>query len=440
MTFLLICHSRENGNLILKNMILLKNATYIDWKTLEFRNTNILVEKGLNREIQFIDNTQDSKADQIIDCKGKLVTKSFAVGHHHVYSALARGMGAPKKNPENFYEILKYIWWTLDKALDKDMIEASALTTAMACAKAGNTFVIDHHASPNYIIGSQDIIAKAFDKVGVSHLLCYEITDRDGLEKAEEGLQETENYLKSNQGLVGLHASFTVNDEIMKRAADLMNKYNSGFHIHVAEDLYDQRHCHDNYNKRVVERLNDFGVLNSSKTILGHCLHIDNNERKLIKDSNAFVVQNMESNLNNKVGYFNAKDLGENIMLGTDGMHSDMLQSAKAAFFVGQGFDTIGYDSAYERFRKVHDYISLNQFDGDRENNLVILDYDSPTEINQDNFLGHFIFGINSNHVNDVISDGKLIIKDRKILNVNESEILEFSREQSLRLWKKMQE
>ncbi len=421
-------------------MILLKNATYIDWKTLEFRNTNILVEKGLNREIQFIDNVENQQADQTIDCKGKLVTKSFAVGHHHVYSALARGMEAPKKNPENFYEILQYIWWTLDKALDKDMIEASALTTAIACAKAGSTFIIDHHASPNFIKGSQDIIAKAFDKVGVSHLLCYEITDRDGIEKAEEGLQETENYLKSNQGLVGLHASFTVNDEIMKRAANLMEKYNSGFHIHVAEDLYDQRHCHDTYNKRVVERLNDFGVLNSSKTILGHCLHINENERKLIKDSNAFVVQNMESNLNNKVGYFNAKDLGENIMFGTDGMHSDMLQSAKAAFFVGQGFDTIGYDSAYERFRKVHDYIALNQFDGDGENNLVILDYDSPTEINQNNFLGHFIFGINSNHVNDVISDGKLIVKDRKIQNVNESEILEFSKEQSVRLWKKMQE
>jgi cytosine/adenosine deaminase-related metal-dependent hydrolase len=428
-------------NLFIKQqiMILLKNATYIDWKTLEFKNTNILVEEGIHGKIQFIENIESVNETETIDCKGKLVTKSFAVGHHHVYSALSRGMGAPKKNPENFYEILQYVWWTLDKALDKDMIEASALATAMACAKAGSTFVIDHHASPNLILGSQDIIAKAFDKVGVSHLLCYEITDRDGLDKAEEGLQETENYLTSNQGLVGLHASFTVNDEIMKRAADLMNKYNSGFHIHVAEDLYDQRHCHDNYNKRVVERLNDFGVLKSSKTILGHCLHIDENEREIIKNSNAFVVQNMESNLNNKVGYFNAKDLGNNIMLGTDGMHSDMLQSAKAAFFVGQSFDTIDYPSSYERFRKVHDYISLNAFDGDSENNLVILDYNSPTEINQNNFLGHFIFGINSNHVYDVISNGEIIVKNRKIQKVNESEILEFSKEQSLRLWKKMQ-
>jgi len=420
--------------------LLLKNATYIDWKTLEFKITTLLVEEGIKGKIQFVDNISNINVGQTIDCTGKLVTKSFAVGHHHVYSALARGMGAPKKNPENFYEILQYIWWTLDKALDKDMIEASALTTAMACAKSGSTFVIDHHASPNFITGSLDIIAKAFDKVGVNHLLCYEITDRDGIEKAEEGLTETESYLKTNQGLVGLHASFTVNDEIMRRAVDLMEKFNSGIHIHVAEDLYDQRHCHDNYGKRVIQRLNDFGVLNSSKTILGHCLHIDDNERKIIKNLEAFVVQNMESNLNNKVGYFNARDLGSKIMLGTDGMHSDMLQSAKATFFVGQGFDNISFDTAYERFRKVHDYIALNNFEGDGENNLLVLDYDSPTVINQDNFLGHFIFGINSNHVNDVISNGKVIVRNRKIQQVNESEILEFSKEQSLRLWKKMQQ
>jgi len=159
------------------------------------------------------------------------------------------------------------------------------------------------------LIVSLNIISKAFDKVGLSHLLCYEITDRDGIDKAEQGLDETESYLKSNQGLVGLHASFTVNDEIMRRAVNTMSKYNSGIHIHVAEDLYDQRHCHDHYDKRVVERLHDFGVLDSSKTILGHCLHINDKERELIKKSKAFVVQNMESNLNNRVGYFNAKDL-----------------------------------------------------------------------------------------------------------------------------------
>jgi cytosine/adenosine deaminase-related metal-dependent hydrolase len=420
--------------------ILLKNATYIDWKTLEFSQKNILIEEG-KETIQFMgsDSLSYKKAGiEVVDCTGKLVTKSFAVGHHHVYSALSRGMGAPLKNPENFYEILKYVWWTLDKCLDNEMIESSALVTAIACAKAGSTFVIDHHASPMAVKGSLETIARAFKRVGVSHLLCYEISDRDGIEVTKQGLEETESYLQKNKGLVGLHASFTVNSDTLKNAVDLMNRFDTGIHIHAAEDLFDQDFCLRKYGKRVVERLNESGMLKSSKTILAHCLHLDENEKDIIRNSPSWVVQNTESNLNNNVGHFNSEYLGANIMEGTDGMHSDMLRSAKAAFFAGQGYDAITYQSAYQRFRNVHRYLGENKFEGDGENNLVVLDYNSPTEINQDNFYGHFIFGINSNDIIHVISKGKLIVKNRQVLTVNESEILEESKIRANKLWEKM--
>ena len=419
--------------------ILLKNATYINWETLEFTKTHILLEDGLDGKASFIDQLPESdETYNVLDCEGKFVTKSFAVGHHHVYSALSRGMPAPKKSPSDFTEVLKYIWWNLDKALDKEMIEASALATAIACAKAGATFVIDHHASPNFIKGSLDVIAKAFESVGLSHLLCYEITDRDGQEKAEKGLLETDNYLKENQGLVGLHASFTVGNDTLRKSVDLMEKHNSGIHIHVAEDAFDQNHCQENYNKRVVERMNEYGILNSSKTILGHCLFVDENERSLIKNSEAFIVQNTESNLNNNVGYFNAEGLGNRILLGTDGMHSDMIRSAQAAFFVGQGFDNINFGSAYDRFRNTHRYISTNNFKGDGDNNFVVLDYDTPTEMNETNFLGHFIYGLSSKNVQHVISNGKLIVQNRIIQTLNEKELLDFAKEQAKRLWSRL--
>ncbi len=422
--------------------IILQNANFINWQNLNFFKTNIKIDSNSSNKLIFKNDFDElivTENDTVIDCKGKLVTKSTAIGHHHVYSALAKGMPAPRKQPSNFLEVLQYIWWNIDKALDKDMIEASALATAIASAKAGNTFVIDHHASPNFINGSLDIIAEAFDKVGVSHLLCYEITDRDGMDKANNGLAETQSYLKNNQGLVGLHASFTVGDSTLKNSVELMQKTNSGIHIHVAEDMYDQQQCISKYNKRVVERLNDFGVLESSKTILAHCLHIDDNERKLIKNSPAFVVQNTESNLNNNVGYFNSKGIdNSNIMQGTDGMHSDMIRSSQAAFFVGQNKDNIDFASAYQRFRNVHNYLSSNNFTGDGDDNLVVLDYDAPTVINENNFLGHFIFGFTSNHVQHVISSGKLIVVDKNIQNVDEQDVLAYAKEQGNRLWKKL--
>jgi putative selenium metabolism protein SsnA len=418
--------------------LLLRNATYIDWKTLDFSKKNILVRPG-DDTVQLIPRDDDGIVypdTEVIDCNGRLVTKSFAVGHHHAYSALARGMGAPKKTPRNFHEILQYVWWTLDKKLDAELVEVSALVTAMECVRNGSTFVIDHHASPFAVNGSLEIIARAFEKVGISHLLCYETSDRDGKVIAGEGLGETEAWLKDHQGLVGLHASFTVGDDTLDRAVALMHKYNTGIHIHVAEDEYDQEHSLSEHGRRVVERLSEAGVLGSAKSILVHCLHLDERERELIKNSPAWVAENCESNLNNKVGYFDGAGLGENIILGTDGMHSDMLQSLKAAFFAGQGHDNISYDSAYRRFRNVHRYLNENGFKGDGDNNLVVLNYNSPTPVTKENFIGHLLFGISSRHITDVISGGRLILRKRKIITVDERDILKESRKQAERLWK----
>ncbi len=420
--------------------LLLRNATYIDWKTLDFSKKNIIVRPD-DDTVQLIPVDDDGIVypdTEVIDCSGKLVTKSFAVGHHHSYSALARGMGAPKNTPRNFLEILQYVWWTLDKKLDNELIEISALVTAMECARNGSTVVIDHHASPFAASGSLGIIAGAFEKVGVSHLLCYETSDRDGKVIAGEGLEETETWLKDHQGLVGLHASFTVSDDTLGRAVELMHKYNSGIHIHVAEDNHDQEQSLSEHGKRVVERLSEAGVLGSAKSILVHCLHLEDRERELIRNSPAWVAENCESNLNNNVGYFNGAGLGENIMLGTDGMHSDMLQSLKATFFAGQGHDTVSYDSVYRRFRNVHRYLNENGFKGDGDNNLVVLNYGSPTPVTKENFIGHLLFGISSRHITDVISGGRLMVRKRKIVTVDEKAILKESRKQAERLWHKI--
>ncbi len=431
-------------------MLLLKNGTFIDWQTLEFRQTDLLVEEGVNGVIKFIEPLTASSSSHVsgenpspeimkeIDCTGKFITKSFANGHHHAYSALARGMHAPKKSPANFAEILQYVWWPLDKALNYEIIRYSALVTAMACAKSGVTFVIDHHASPFAVAGSLEIIAKAFASVGISHLLCYEISDRDGADIARQGLDETAAYLLNYQGLVGLHASFTVGDDTLKRAVEIAASANSGIHMHVAEDLCDQELCLQAHGMRVAERLDKAGVLQFPKSILAHCLHLDDQERSLVGASPAWVVENMESNLNNSVGIFNSKGFGKNVMLGTDGMHSDLLRSAKAAFFAGHSSDAIDYPGAHQRFRNVHHYLAGNEFSGDGENNLVVLDYDTPTPFGEANFYGHFLFGLDSRHISHVISGGRLIVENGQILTVDEDEILSEARRQARILWARM--
>ncbi|GAP42634.1 cytosine/adenosine deaminase [Lentimicrobium saccharophilum] len=420
--------------------VLLTNGTYIDPVTLSFTRTHILAGEGAEEGISFLDEIPVVNNHPVLDCSGRYITQAFANGHHHAYSALARGMRAPRKTPADFNEILQYIWWTLDKSLDEDMIRSSALVTALACAKNGVTFVIDHHASPFAVEGSLEIIAEAFESVGLGHLLCYEISDRDGMEIARKGLRETETYLSRRQGLIGLHASFTVGNETLRQAVDLARQMNSGIHMHVAEDISDENHCLENYHTWVIDRLAQAGVLDFPKTILAHCLHLDEYERRQLSGSPVWVVQNMESNLNNSVGLFNSKGLGDRIMFGTDGMHSDMLRSAKAAFFSGKNHENIDYAETYRRFRNVGNYLKENGFTGYRENNLVVIDYDSPTPFNQENFYGHFLFGLESKHIQHVIAQGKLIVRNGQVITVNEGEILEEARRQADRLWKKMQQ
>jgi cytosine/adenosine deaminase-related metal-dependent hydrolase len=175
-----------------------------------------------------------------------------------------------------------------------------------------------------------------------------------------------------------------------------------------------------------------------SKSILGHCIHLSDRERKLLGDSGVWVVQNVESNQNNNVGLAGYSDFAPRMMLGTDGMHCDMLRSAQAAFLVGQATEGIGFDGIYDRFRNVHRYIK--QFDGrgDGDNNLVILNYDAPTELTADNFLGHFVYGLNARHVETVIAQGRVIAEWGMVTQVDEREALTFARDMGRKLWEKM--
>ncbi len=410
--------------------LVIKNGCYVDWETLEVKRTDIT-----------LDSADSGKSNQVIDAEGKLVMRSFACAHHHAYSLLARGMPAPKQTPSNFHEILKYVWWNLDRKIDSEMIRASARGTALMCAKNGVSFVIDHHSSPLAASGSLEIMAQAFNELGVGHLLCLELSDRDGVVALNKSFFETEEFLKKNPAavLIGLHASFTLSEETLEKTSALMKKYETGVHVHVAEDLIDQSECEKKYHMRVLERFQKHGLLDSSKTILAHGVHLSEREREVFNASKAYLAVCTESNQNNRVGVFSSRNLAlERIMLGTDGMHSDMLQSARSHYLQNHHTEGIDVRTAYKRLRNSHSYLAKNKIPGDSANNLVIYDYPSPTVIHSGNFLGHFFYGMTSADVDTVISNGQVIVKNKKHTLADEQQILAHCKEQGERLWKEL--
>jgi len=417
-------------------MIVLKNITLIDSSNFQLEKGHLFIDSSKDGAYHFIEDKEIPKNAEIIECKGQLAMKAFANGHHHAYSTLARGMPFNSTPPKNFVEILEKVWWKLDKNLNSEMNEISALITAISSAKNGVAAVIDHHASPFAIQGSLNNMNQAFNKCGIDSVLCYEISDRDGLNIRNQGLEETADYLKNHDGLVGLHAAFTLSNDSLKKAATLANKYNTGIHIHLAEAKSDQDYSIQKHGIRVVERLNNFGFFEMPKSIFAHGIHLSKREKEILSKSPAWLVQNPESNLNNQVGYFNGDSLGNNIMLGTDGMHSNMIRSAQTAFFTGKNYENIDMANAYQRFRNTDNYLETHfQISG---NALVVLDHDSPTPIHQGNFLGHFFFGFENSQVRHLINHGQLILKDRVIPHIDEEIIKKEARKLALKLWEKL--
>lgn len=404
---------------------------------------------------------------QTIDASGKLVMPGLINAHTHLYSALARGLVADIAPSANFTEILEHLWWRLDRALTLDDVRLSAAAGAIDLIRNGTTTIIDHHASQVHIDGSLDAVAEPLDESGLRFNLCFEVSDRNGEEAREAGLAENERFGRlvasrrnsgedgaaGSQGMgasVGLHASFTLDDATLERASRMAADLGIGCHIHAAEDVADVEDSLRRSGKRVVERLESFGVL-GPRSIAAHCIHIDPGERATLAESDTIVVHNPQSNMNNAVGCADVPGMlssGVLMGLGTDGFTASMFDGMKVANLIHRhqsGDPRVGHDVAARLCLMNNQTIASRLFD-DRIGRLepgaladvIVLDYDPPTPLETGNFGGHLIFGLTGWMVETVIIGGRVVMKDRELTTVDAREISARARERASDLWKRM--
>ncbi len=389
------------------------------------------------------------KNEKVVDLEGRLVLPGFVNAHTHLYSSLSRGMPMPA-TAVNFTEILEKIWWKLDVSLDEETIYYSALVGAIEAIKCGTTTLVDHHASPSSIKGSLELIKKALQQVGIRGVLCYEVTDRGGKKKRDEGLEENERFISGNKtdeyfrGYVGAHAAFTLSDESLHLCGELAAKHDTGVHIHVSEDACEAKDAEQKHKSTVIDRLASHKVL-KEQSILAHCVHLTSSEFKTIKEKECWLVHNPRSNMNNRVGYAKVHLFGEKLALGTDGFPSDMLEEAKFAFHKKRDShidEKINYANLITGGQKLISEIFGKQFGTFNKGataDLVVMNYCEPTPMTNDNLLGHYFFGMQSSMVESVMVGGKWVMKNRKIQGIDEEEIFAKSRQLARRLWKRME-
>lgn len=443
----------------------IKNAKIITFDDQEriFENGGIII--GKSGEITKIGTSVDLQAslttpdEEVLDANGQLLMPGNICAHTHFYGAYSRGMYIPGEAPNAFPEILEKLWWRLDKSLDEESTYFSSLICLIDAIKHGTTTLFDHHASPNYVKNSLDTIAKAVLESGLRASLCYEVTDRDGLPKAQEGIEENLRFIeriKEDQennflnATFGLHASLTLSDETLETARKKCPS-DTGFHIHAAEHIVDEYDCIKKSGMRVVERLEKYGVL-GPKTIVAHGVHLDINEVNLLVGSGTWLTHQPRSNMNNAVGLPNVESMlaaGVKYCLGNDGFSNSMWAEWNSAYLAHKliNGDPRRMPASIIQKMAVNNNRALTeiQFNGLKVGkiaegcaaDLILVDYQPITDLNKDNLPWHIVFGFRDGMVNTTIVGGKVIMQDRKILNLDEKLILGEAKKVSAGVWKK---
>jgi putative selenium metabolism protein SsnA len=437
-----------NGTVITRD----KNNTVIPDGCVAIRD-NIITDVGTTAEL-----TSRYKDAQFVDAEKKLIMPGLINTHMHFYSTFARGMSTDSPPPSNFMEILEGLWWRLDKVLTPEDVYYSALVPIIDCIKNGVTTVFDHHASPYAATGSLYKIAEATKKAGLRSCLCYEVSERDGVEILNSGIRENSDFLKScskqndpmTKAMFGLHASVTLSDKALEKCVRENEGSGAGFHIHVAEGIQDLEDARAKYGCGVVERLNKRGIL-GGKTIAAHCIHISEAEIDILKETGTNVVHNPESNMGNAVGVSPVLKMFEKGVLpgmGTDGYTSDMFESLKAANCLHKHASknpSAAWGEPPAMLFNSNRNIAAGYFEkplGVLETgayaDLIVADYDPPTPLLPENVNSHMLFGLTGRAVDTTIINGQVVMKDRKLTTLDEREVCAKSRELAEKLWKRI--
>lgn len=421
----------------------------------------LLIQDGLIQEIAGESELKTAHpGEEILDAQGQMVMPGLICAHTHFYGAFSRGMAIPGEPSRNFQEILANLWWKLDKGLDEEGVKYSALALVADATRYGCTTLFDHHASPNCIDGSLDIEADAVLESGLRASLCYEVTDRDGEEKALAGIRENGrfisgvkagNYDPMMRAHFGLHASLTVCDETLDKCI-AENNGRVGFHSHAAEGIVDQEDSLTKYGKRVVERFADAGVLGES-TILAHGVHVTPHEIDLLAQSGTWLSHQPRSNMNNAVGVAPVEEMlkqGVKVCLGNDGFSNAMWQEWFFAYLIQKdqqadpramnGYDVlkIAVENNSRLASQIWDGLRIGKIVEGAAADLILVDYHPITPMHAGNLPWHILFGFRDGMVTTTMAGGKLLMKDRKLLLLDEAEIAVKAREAAIRSWERV--
>ena len=396
---------------------------------------------------------KNHRADTTISAKGGIVIPGLICAHTHLYGILLRGASIGLPPSTDFTQNLQRVWWPMDQAMELRDAYASALMSSVEFLRTGTTTFADTFSAPNAVEGVLDSVERGVDEVGIRGLLSFEATERRSREEGERGVEENARFIKKPKagrcsGIMSLHASFTVSDSLIEKAADTARELRAPLTMHASEGRGDLYHNMERYGMRTVERLSRLGFLGPD-VVLAHAVHVNGDELKLIKDSGTNVAHNPMSNMLNAVGTApvdTMQELGINVALGNDGYIFDAFENLRAAFLIHKlhredprvlsPMEVV--ELATVNAARAYRLDDLGSLQAGKKADMVILKPLLPTPLTPSTVYGHLVNSVGGSDVDTVLVDGEVLLKGGKPTRVDREKAARVSQEAAASLWARL--
>ncbi len=424
------------------NSILIKNPIILNPKltgTVEEFKSSLLIE---NNKISLIsEDIEDSNADYIIDGEGKVLMPGLINTHSHIPMTLFRSFA----DDLNLDTWLNDHIWPMEANLNSEFTYNGTMLGAIEMIKSGTTTFSDMY----FYMGD---VAKAIDKAGIRGVLSYGMIDFGDEEKRENEFKENISLIKNHNNtcdgrittMFGPHSIYTTSSELLSRVRKEADKYNVGIHIHMNETQKEIDDCMDLRSMRPFEYLDDLGIL-SDDIVAAHCVWLSDSEIDLIKKYDIKVSHNPCSNAKLASGIAPISKLIDNnicVSIGTDGASSnnnlDMFEEMKFTALLQKAQTLDPEVLSAERTLSLATVngakaLGLNDIGSIEEGkiaDIILVDTKRPNFTPLTSSLSsNIVYSANGSNVDTTICNGEILMENRKLINLDEAEILENAKE-----------
>jgi 5-methylthioadenosine/S-adenosylhomocysteine deaminase len=382
-------------------------------------------------------------AVQTINASGKLVLPGFVNGHTHAAMNLFRGLHDDVTLDE---WLRKYIFPAEAKNVTEEFVRWGTRLAAAEMIRGGVTTFADMY----YF---EDAVAEETKAAGMRGVLGETFIDFPAPDNKSEPamLAYTEKFLKRWQGDALItaapapHSIYTCSQKTLQDAANLARKYHAPILIHVAEMKKELDDSRAQNGTTPVQYLNRIGILGPD-VIAAHCIFVDDADERILAEKQVGCVHNPSSNMMLASGVSPVVDLraaGVAVGLGTDGVAGsnndlDLMEEMDLAAKLQKitrndpralGAKAVVEMATIEGARALHMEKQIGSLESGKKADIILIGLDAPNAVPMYDVYAQLAYALKGNDVETVVIGGRVVMRERKLLTVNETEVIAKARE-----------